>query len=369
MKKILFLIHDLGRGGAEKVLVNLVNHMDYEQFDICVTALFGGGVNEQFLDPHIHFRTVFPRMIPGNTRWMKWLSPSALHKLCVKEHYDVEISYLEGPSARVISGCVDTDTELISWIHSIQGSPERIAASFRSVDECKQCYGAFDRLIFVSQTVGEAFMRNMPVKVPGQVLYNTVDSAVIREKAHEKVDDGLFLPAEKKLAAVGTMKPLKAFDRLIRITGKLRRDGIPAHLYLLGRGPEEENLRNLVQSLNMGEFVTFLGYQTNPYWYLAGCDLFICSSLTEGFSTAATEALIVGTPVCTTEVSGMREMLGDNKYGLITDNNEEALFQGVKKMLTEPGLLEYYREKAQERGKSFSTEQTVQAVEKMLNAL
>ena len=65
----------------------------------------------------------------------------------------------------------------------------------------------------------------------------------------------------------------------------------------------------------------------------------------------------------------MREMLGDNKYGLITDNNEEALFQGVKKMLTEPGLLEYYREKAQERGKSFSTEQTVQTVEKMLNAL
>ena len=49
MLKVLFLIHDLGQGGAEKVLVNLVGRMDPEQFDITVTSLFGGGVNEQFL--------------------------------------------------------------------------------------------------------------------------------------------------------------------------------------------------------------------------------------------------------------------------------------------------------------------------------
>ena len=60
-KKILFLIHDLGHGGAEKVLVNLVNNMDPEQFEIHVTALFGGGVNEQFLAP----MSVTGRSIPG----------------------------------------------------------------------------------------------------------------------------------------------------------------------------------------------------------------------------------------------------------------------------------------------------------------
>ena len=54
MKKILFLIHDLGQGGAEKVLINLVNNMDCTQFDVSVTVLFGGGVNEQFLNPDIH---------------------------------------------------------------------------------------------------------------------------------------------------------------------------------------------------------------------------------------------------------------------------------------------------------------------------
>ena len=75
----------------------------------------------------------------------------------------------------------------------------------------------------------------------------------------------------------------------------------------------------------MESTVTLLGYQTNPYKYVAGCDLFVCSSYAEGFSTAATEALIVGTTVCTVEVSGMKEMLGENnEYGIVTENSEEG---------------------------------------------
>ena len=74
-KKILFLIHDLGHGGAEKVLVNLVNNMDPEQFEIHVTALFGGGVNEQFLAPHVRYRAVYSKAFPGNSHLMKLLTP------------------------------------------------------------------------------------------------------------------------------------------------------------------------------------------------------------------------------------------------------------------------------------------------------
>ena len=103
MIKILFLIHDLGQGGAEKVLVNLVNNMDLTKFDISVITLFGGGVNEQFLRPEIHYCSIFSKMIPGNSRIMKIFSPDLLHKWFIKEKYDIEISYLEGPSARIIS--------------------------------------------------------------------------------------------------------------------------------------------------------------------------------------------------------------------------------------------------------------------------
>lgn len=128
-------------------------------------------------------------------------------------------------------------------------------------------------------------------------------------------------------------------------------------------------LEEFVRNNNMEDSVIFLGYKINPYKYVAKCNLFVCASFAEGFSTAATEALIVGTPVCTVEVSGMREMLGNNEYGLITENNEEDLYEGIKKLLEKPELLEDYRERAKKRGMFFSTEKTVKAVEEMLLSL
>jgi glycosyltransferase involved in cell wall biosynthesis len=366
MKKILFLIHDLGPGGAEKVLVNLVNNMDRDKFDITVMAMFGGGVNEQFLKEHIRYRAVFSRTVRGNSHLMKLLSPKALHRWFIKEHYDVEISYLEGPSARVISGCTYPDTKLVSWIHVEQKTQKKAASSFRSVEEAMRCYNRFDRLICVSETVKEDFLSLLPIRVKTDVLYNTNESDAIIRQAAETVEPGLFRADEIKLAGVGKLRPTKGFDRLIRTVKQLRKDGFPVHLYLLGKGPEEAKLRALSADSGIGDAVSFLGYQTNPYKYVSRCDLFVCSSHAEGFSTAATEALIVGTPVITTEVSGMREMLGNDEYGVITANDEEALYLGIKRLLDNPALLAHYREKAAERGRDFSMENTVKAVEDML---
>lgn len=366
MKKILFLIHDLGQGGAEKVLVNLVNNMDPKQFDITVMALFGGGVNEQFLKPHVHFRAVFPRMIPGNSKLMKLLSPKQLHKLCVKEHYDIEISYLEGPAARVISGCQDKDTKLVSWIHVEQHTMNNLTASFRSEQEARDCYARFDQTICVSEYVKNDFCSILDFAKPCQVLYNTVESDKILEMSAESAPE-LADDDKIRLVAVGTLKESKGYDRMLRLIKKLDDTRYPVHLYILGEGPQRKDLEQYVRDNNLGEAVTFLGYNTNPYRYVAKCDLFICASFAEGFSTAATEALIVGTPVCTVEVSGMKEMLGENnEWGIVTENDEEALYAGIKRVLDDPKLLACYKEKAAQRGKTFSTENTVKAVDEML---
>lgn len=370
MKKLLFLIHDLGQGGAEKVLVNLVNNMDPEQFDITVMALFGGGVNEQFLDPRVHYQAVFPRMIRGNSHLMKLLSPSALHRLFIREHYDIEIAYLEGPCARIISGCPHDTTKLVSWIHVEQSTARCAARSFRSYVEALTCYNRFHRIVCVSKTVQTDFFSLLPVSAPSAVLYNTIESETIRSLAKESVDDTDFPTDAVKLIGIGTLKTSKGFDRILHIVKRLRGEGYPIRFYLLGCGPEEDNLRRYTQENALTDCVAFLGYQTNPYKYLKRCDLFLCASYSEGFSTAATEALIVGTPVCTVEVSGMREMLGENnEYGLITENEEEALYRALKSLLDEPALLAHYRNMAAVRGESFSTEKTVRAVEELLLSL
>jgi len=369
MKKILFLIHDLGHGGAEKVLVNLVNNLDRTKFDISVTALFGGGVNEQFLKPDVHYRAVFPRMIPGNSHWMKLLSPRQLHRLCVRERYDIEVSYLEGPSARVISGCEDPDAKLVSWIHVQQNDSKTLCAAFRSEKEARNCYDRFHQTVCVSEYVKRDFCRILDFRKPCRVLYNTVESAFILEKSREDTPE-LSEADPLRLVAVGTLKASKGYERLLRIIWQLRTDGFDLRLYILGTGTLRESMEQYIRGNDLSDTVVFLGYQTNPYKYVSKCDLFVCASFAEGFSTAATEALILGTPVCTVEVSGMKEMLGENnEWGIVTENDEEALYRGIKGLLEDPGRLAYYKEKAAQRGRRFSTEETVKAVEEMLLSL
>lgn len=370
MNKILFLIHDLGHGGAEKVLVNLANNLDRSRFDISVTALFGGGVNEQFLKPDIHYRAVFPKAVPGNSRLMKLLTPQQLHRLCVKEHYDIEVSYLEGPSARVISGCQDPSTKLVSWIHIEQHEKKLAARAFRSYREALACYRRFDRTVCVSETVRQDFCGLFPLERPVEVLYNTNETDQILRLKDEPVEGGTFRDDEIKLVGVGKVIPNKGFDRLVRIHKRLREEGYPVHTYILGVGPQQEEIQRYVEENGLADSFTFLGYQTNPYKYVARCDLFVCASHSEGFSTAATEALIVGTPVCTVEVSGMREMLGENdEWGVVTKNDDDALYRGIRRLLEAPEMLSDYRIRARQRGKIFRKEETVRAAETMFHSL
>lgn len=365
-KKLLFLIRDLGHGGAEKVLVNLVNHMDRDKFDITVMTLFDEGVNKQFLAPHIKYKSCFKKSFPANSHFLKLFSPSLLHKLFIKDTYDIEIAYLEGPSARVISGCKNNLTKLISWIHIEFESQKAAASSFRSINEAEKCYNKFNKIIGVSQKVISNFTNNLNINTDTDVLYNTNNTSDILEKSQEDIEIA-FSNQNYNLCAVGRLIPHKKFDRLLRILKKLLQYHPCTHLYILGTGSQEQELKNWCINNNINNNVTFLGYQENPYKFVSKCDLFTCASLKEGFSTAATEALIVGTPVCTVEVAGMKEMLGENnEYGIVTENSEESLYEGIKSLLDNPDLLKHYKEKAIERGKFFSTEKTVKAVEDML---
>lgn len=367
MKEILFMIHDLGPGGAEKVLVNLVNNLDQEQFDVTVMTLFDVGENKQFLKGNVHYRTVFPRLFPGNSHVMKLFPPAVLHKVMVRAHYDIEVSYLEGPCARIISGCQSPDTKKVCWIHVEQHTQKKAAVSFRNIKEAEKCYNAFEKIICVSQTVKEDFMSLVSLKKPAEVYYNTNESDKIRILSKDEVTDCEFRADEFKLVAVGKLSVRKGFDRILRIVKKLKEEGYPIHLYILGCGSEEKNMLTYIAQNDLNNSVDMLGYQTNLYKYVEKCDLFVCASLAEGFSTAATEALILGVPVCTVEVSGMKEMLGENnEYGVVTENNEDALYQGIKRLLDSPELMEHYKNQAAIRGNTFSTVNTVRAVEKML---
>ena len=370
MKKILFMIPNLSVGGAEKVLVNLVNNLDKSKFDITVQTLFGGGVNEQFLNDTIKYKYCFKRTFRANSQILKIFSYKFLFGKFIKEHYDIIVSYLEGPTARIVAGCDDRDTKLVSWIHCRMESQKAGAVGFRSFKEAKKCYNKFDYTACVSQWVKDFFIKTFDFEKPLGVLYNTIETDEIITKSSDKIDDIVFDKDTFNIISVGKIIAVKAFMRLAHIHKRLIDEGIKNHIYILGVGDEQPKIEKYLAENNLTDSFTFLGYNTNPYKYVKNCDLYVCSSISEGFSTSVTEALIAGTPVVATLCSGMQELLGENnEYGIVTDNNEEVLYEGVKKMLTTPGLLDHYAEKALERGKEFSTEKTTKAVEDMLLSL
>lgn len=370
MKKILFLIHDLGPGGAEKVLVNLVNNMDASRFEITLMSLFDVGINKQYIAPHIKYKYCFKKMVKGNSHLMKFLSPRQLHRFLIKERYDFEVAYLEGPCARIISGCPDKNTKLFSWIHIEQHTAKRAAVSFRSVSEATKCYNSFHRINCVSEAVMNDFKSCLDIRVPIGVVYNTNESERIKALGKEKVEETLYPEDMITMVGVGKLLKSKGFDRLIKIVFWLKNEGLHVRLLILGVGEEEENLKKLIEEKNLEDRVMLLGYQTNPYKFVSKSDLFVCASYREGFSTAATEALILGIPVCTVDVAGMKEMLGEeNEYGIVVPNDDGQLYNAIQKIVSNKGLLERYKEAAKIRGKLFSTENTVRSVQTLFNEI
>ena len=217
LKKILFFIHDLGPGGAEKVLVNLVNNMDQTKFDITVMTLFDVGVNKKFLKKNIRYLSCFKKVIRGNSHLMKLFSPEYLHRKFIKERYDIEVAYLEGPCARIISGCPYKDTKLAAWIHTEYHNRNRLAESFRSFREAEECYNCFHKIVCVSQTAQKSFSSLLNLNVPGRVLYNVNDYPGIIQASKEKIEDDLFSDKTFNMIAVGKIQPSKGFERLLKI--------------------------------------------------------------------------------------------------------------------------------------------------------
>lgn len=367
MKKVLFLIPTLAHGGAEKVLVNLVNNLDKDKYDVTVHVMFDGGVNKKFLKPHIHYKYMFKKIFRGSAMLFSMMSPRFLYKHLIKEEYDIVVSYLEGVTARIASG---SKAKKVSWIHIEMLDDKAFTLGFKSKKEALKYYNLFDRNVCVSNTVKEKFCAFGVDKDKTLVLYNTNEDEEIKEKSEEIIEDIVFDKNTVNLVSVGKLVPSKGYDRLLRIHDRLIKEGFPIHTYILGIGEYEDEFKKFIKENHLEDSFTLLGYKINPYKYVKNCDLYVCSSRREGFSTAVTESLIVGTPVISTECSGAVELLGENnEYGVVVQNDEEALYDGLKNLLSDKEKIKHYHKQAVKRAEFFKKETRVQEVEKMFESL
>lgn len=334
-KRILFLIHDLQCGGAEKVLINLVNSLDQEKYDITVQTIFDVGTLRGKFAEGIAYIPGFRKMFRGNSTLGKLFTPKQLCKMFIKDEYDLVVSFLQGQCSRIVSAYKG---KKISWFHAEYISKEAISNSFRSFDEAKECYSKFDKIVCVAKTVEDNFNSYFHLEDKTQVIYNLIDTESIIEASKEQQD--LIVPSDDyfNLISVGRLvNNQKGFDRLIRIHKRLLNKGIDNRLYLLGEGKDRLRIEKLISDLGVTNTVVLTGFVENPYKYVKDADLFVCSSHKEGYSTATTEAIVLGVPVVSTDVSGANELI-INGCGVVCDNNDQALFENIQKMLDQEVL-------------------------------
>lgn len=369
--KILFLIESLAGGGAEKVLATLVENIDKSKFDVTVCAISGGGKYEDDVKRHCQYRALLkvPASIVSKILYYikhhliyKWLPVSLSYRLFVPKGFDVEVAFVEGFATKLLS--YSSNGRKIAWVHIDLKNNHWTKSVYKSIEQEKRVYSRYETVVCVSETARKGF-HNEFGELPNSVVtrYNPIDSSLIRTLAQETQSGPHSVPL---LVTTGRLEMQKGYDRLVRIVKWLVDDGLKFKLWILGAGTQEVSLKGYVKENGLTDVVFFLGFHSNPYKYIAQGDLFVCSSRSEGYSTAVTEALILGVPVITTECSGMKEMLNNGEYGVITDNDEEALYKGMKRLLEDKALLQYYKEKAGKRGMDFSMKNLMTPIEEML---
>ncbi|MBR6109433.1 MAG: glycosyltransferase [Clostridia bacterium] len=366
MLKVLFFIETLGGGGAEKVLCDLVNHMDRTKFDITVQTLWPSERRKKLADG-IRYKSVYPSR--SRTNMMRMRIESALgltYRLHMKDDYDIEAAYLEMGSTKIIASSSNKKAKKVAWVHCDLTLRAKDPECY--IKQAAPIYRKFDRVACVSKGVLSSFRDMFGNKPKACVIYNTVDDAGILRGAEEPLPDDA---KKRRVTAVtlGRLTQLKGYDRLLEVHKQLIDEGFEYDLWILGEGEEREKLETFVRENGLWDSVRFFGFRTNPYPFIKNADLLVCSSRFEGLSTFVTEGLILGKPIVTTDCTGMHELLGDSEYGIITQNSTEGIYKGIKRCLSQPAVLKDYERKARRRGEEFSACELTRITERFLEGI
>ncbi len=135
---------------------------------------------------------------------------------------------------------------------------------------------------------------------------------------------------------------------------------------MIGDGEEKENLENQAKKLGVKDSFILLGSLLNPYPYVKNADFFIMPSESEGWPLIIADTLILQTPIISTAVGGIPEMIEHQKNGYLTEYTEESIYAGMKEMLTNPSLVSKIRENLKTAEKQFDNQKIFDAVENIL---
>ncbi len=360
-KNILFVVDNLVMGGVTKVIENLLKNIDETKYNIDLLVLhyyedmkveipsyvniMTGNEYYSYVDESIRrilkekdikkFLNKLKLVIAMKTGKVKKIITNSREKL-LNKNYDTEIAFSDGFSHIFVAN--GNTKNKVAWMHTdVSVSND----SKRHYKLLKEALLKMNMCVCVSDKVMQAYKELYGIKNI-QVIHNLMDTEKIIIQSKENMDVEYSKDCIN-LVSVGRLEWQKNYKRFVNSHKRLIEDGINVHSYLIGDGIEKEEIKDLIRKNGNEDTFHILGRKENPFPYVKNADLFVLPSNLEGLPTVLYEAIILGVPCISTEVAGAKEILED-KYGLVVENNDEALYIGLKNILKNEEIMLKYKQ-------------------------
>lgn len=323
-------------GGAEKVLLDLLESFDRNKLAITLLLVFRTGALLDRLPEDIEviplysgkphgFRRLIEHFVPGRDCLYRRDSRRQMKG----RRFDATISFLEGPALKIHNCLLDLAPRNITWNHTNLRVSHWTKYLYSSVADEADDYRHMDSIVFVSEYARKDFSAMFHIDDNRlKVIPNMVNIDAIRLNAKAfNVEKRKFT-----MIALGRLVEVKRYDRMLGAVKILAEKGNDFELWILGTGPLEKNLKDMTHVLGLERDVKFLGFQQNPYPYLNVSDLMLMSSDTEGYGMAIFEAMALGKPVVATASSGAKSLI-DEGEGVLTDFSSEAMADAIAELM------------------------------------
>lgn len=353
-KKILFIEEGLGIGGAEKSLITILQNFDYEKYEVDLFLFDHSGQFMSLLPSNVNIlsedkdfkifnsnrKMAFLKFIKQlkikkaiNT--LEYLINAAYSNLIKKKQYigwqyisnmfdslnkeyDVAVSFLERKTIYFNVDKVKSEKK-IGFVHI---DYNKIDYDYKLDDKY---FAQMDKIATVSDHCKDVLEELFPqYNKKFLVIKNMISSVAIKKMAEEDVKI-IKNDNETNIVTVGRLTGQKGIDNAIRVCRKLLDLNYKIKWYVVGKGGEQENLKQLIYDLQVEDNFILLGPDINPYKYMNFADIYVQPSRFEGYGITIAEAKVLCKPIIASDIPEFREQLGDNKLGVLCKNNDELV--------------------------------------------
>lgn len=370
-KKVVFFIESFSGGGAERVLLTILRNINKEKFDVTVLVMTDiGAQKDEFHKLGIRIvnltasRSCFLRNLKYKLLYNIVPTKVACRWALRGIKADTYVAFVEGFCTRLFSK-VPQSKKKIAWVHiDLETFPWTLEKGvFGSVMEERDAYHKYNEVIGVSESVTDMLISRYGLQ-KAKTIYNPIDEKRIRSLSENQcttdIDRSKF-----NIVTVGRLTRQKGYDKLIRLFPDIIAANPDIRLYIIGEGEDRELLESEIKNYGLQDNVVLMGFMNNPYSIMKDMDLFICSSVAEGFSLVIAEAMIIGLPVVSMECAGPCELLGNGKFGILC-SSYDMLRDSIISLSKDKNTLAKLKNKAIQRRTSFDTESIMSQIECIL---